>query len=145
MSTTESKPTTIVVPANDWKKLRLIKHLARISIGFVWIWEGLVPKMLFPSALQVDMVQRSGWWWGSAEATLYWLGAAMIVAGLILVSGFMERLAVAVATLAVLVLMVLVIGNYPQALYDPFGGLPKDACLFICAALVWWWPKPPLK
>jgi hypothetical protein len=42
-----------------------------------------------------------------------------------------------VATVSVLVLMVLVISNYPAALHDPFGGLAKDACLFTCSALVY--------
>ncbi|TLD72614.1 hypothetical protein FEM03_00625 [Phragmitibacter flavus] len=134
---------TISMPQDDWTKLRRIKNAARISIGFVWIWEGLVPKILFPSTLQIQMVERSGWWWHTPEATLHWLGIAMILAGLAIISGILERLAVAVATLAVLVLMVLVIGNHPEALHDPFGGLAKDACLFVCAALVWWWPRRP--
>jgi hypothetical protein len=56
-------------------------------------------------------------------------------------SGIWERAAVLVASLSVLVLMVLVISTNPAALHDPFGGLVKDACLFTCAALVWWWPR----
>jgi uncharacterized membrane protein YphA (DoxX/SURF4 family) len=141
MNTTEN-PNIVPFRQRDWTTLQRIKEGARISIGFVWIWEGLVPKILFPSSLQIDMVQRSGWWWHSPEATLHWLGIAMILAGLAIMSGILERLAVAVATIAVLVLMVLVIANHPPALHDPFGGLAKDACLFICAALVWWWPPP---
>jgi len=118
-----------------------LKTAARISIGFVWLWEGLVPKLLFPSQLQVEMIQRSGWWWGSPEQTVFWLGIAMIAAGLGIMSGIWERLGVLVATIAVLILMVLVIGTNPASLYDPFGGLAKDACLFVCAAVVWFWPR----
>ena len=83
------------------------------------------------------MIRRSGWWWGSPELTIQWLGIAMICAGLVIMSGWFERLAQVVATLSVLVLMVLVIRNHPPALYDPFGGLAKDACLFTCSAVVW--------
>lgn len=122
------------------KTLARIKTAARLSLGFVWIWEGLMPKILFPSAVQLEMVRHSGWWLGSPEGTLFWLGVVMVGAGLGIVSGLWEKLAVAVATLSVLVLMVLVIGTNPAALYDPYGGLAKDACLFVCAALVWWWP-----
>ena len=118
-------------------QLHALKLAARFSVGFVWIYEGLVPKILRSSAQQVCMVQTSGWWWGSPEATLHWLGVAMIVAGLILMSGWLEKLAQVVATLSVLVLMVLVATSYPPALYDPFGGLAKDACLFTCSAVVW--------
>lgn len=123
------------------KTLARIKTAARLSLGFVWVWEGLVPKMLFPSATQFEMVRQSGWWIASPEQTLFWLGAAMILAGLAIMSGLWEKLAAAVATLSVLILMVLVIGTNPAALHDPYGGLAKDACLFVCAALVWWWPK----
>lgn len=117
--------------------LHRLKLAARFSVGFVWMWEGLVPKLLFPSPLQIDMVARSGWWIVSPASTLQWLGAAMIVAGLILMSGWQERLAQLVATLSVLILMVLVIGTHPASLNDPFGGLAKDACLFTCSAVVW--------
>jgi hypothetical protein len=124
----------------DWRTLGRIKTAARLALGFVWVWEGLVPKVLYPSALQIEMVRRSGWWLGSPEATLFWLGVAMIPAGLAIMSGIKERAAVLMATVSVLVLMVLVIGSNPAALRDPFGGLAKDACLFVCAALVWFWP-----
>jgi uncharacterized membrane protein YphA (DoxX/SURF4 family) len=133
--------TTVPLSEMDWKILRRIKTAARLSLGFVWVWEGLMPKMLFPSPAQFEMVRRSGWWIGSPEHTLFWLGAAMIIAGLAIMSGLREKLAVAVATVSVLVLMVLVIATNPDALHDPFGGLAKDACLFVCAALVWWWPE----
>lgn len=122
-------------------RLRSIKNAARLALGFVWFWEGLVPKVLFPSVTQLDMVRRSGWWFHSPEQTLFWLGVAMMLAGLAIMSGLWEKLAVAVATLSVLVLMTLVIATNPAALHDPYGGLAKDACLFVCAALVWWWPS----
>ena len=130
-----------MLSAAEFRTLVRVKTAARLSLGFVWLWEGLVPKVLHPSALQIEMVRRSGWWAGSPEETLYWLGIAMIPAGLAIMSGIRERLAVLVATLSVLVLMVLVVGTNPAALHDPFGGLAKDACLFVCAALVWFWPR----
>ena len=61
----------------------------------------------------------------------------MIVASLLLFGGWFEKLGQLVATASVLVLMVLVIRNHPPALYDPFGGLAKDACLFACSWVVW--------
>ena len=122
------------------QRLAKIKTAARLSIGFVWVWEGLMPKMLYPSQTQFDMVRQSGWWWGSPEQTVWWLGLAMVLAGLAIMSGIKERLAALVSTLAVLVLMVLVIGTNHAALHDPFGALAKDACLFVCAALVWFFP-----
>jgi uncharacterized membrane protein YphA (DoxX/SURF4 family) len=116
--------------------LHYLKLAARFSVGFVWLWEGLVPKVLFPDQRQFDMVLNSGWWWGSPQATLHLLGIAQIIAGLILMSGWLEKLGQVVATVSVIVMMFLVIGNHPAAVHDPFGGLAKDACLFTCSAVV---------
>jgi uncharacterized membrane protein YphA (DoxX/SURF4 family) len=138
-SGTELHGTTLT--PREWRILTRIKTAARVSLGLVWAWEGLMPKILFPSELQVEMVRRSGWWWGSPGQTLYWLGWAMVLAGVAVMSGIWERAAVLVATASVLVLMVLVIATNPAALHDPFGGLVKDVCLFTCAALVWWFPR----
>ena len=117
-------------------ELRRLKILARCAVAFVWLYEGLVPKLLCVSPFQIDMVRNSGWWWGSPEATLHGLGVAMIVASLVLFGGWFEKMGQWVATASVLVLMVLVIRNHPAALYDPFGGLAKDACLFACSWVV---------
>jgi uncharacterized membrane protein YphA (DoxX/SURF4 family) len=116
--------------------LHYLKLAARLSVGFVWLWEGLVPKVLFPDQRQFDMVMHSGWWWGSPQATLHWLGIAQIIAGLILISGWLEKLGQVVSTVSVIVMLFLVIGNHPAAVHDPFGGLAKDACLFTCSAVV---------
>ncbi len=130
---------------DDIRRLHRIKTAARLAIGLVWLYEGLVPKILFPSGLQHEMVARSGLWIGSPEQTLFWLGVFIALGGLLILSGWQERWLVLLSTLGVLVLMVCVIGTHPAALFDPFGGLIKDACLFVCAALVWWWPRPQTK
>lgn len=136
MKTTDTHADALV-------RLAKIKTAARISVGFVWLWEGLVPKMLWPSQIQFDMVRNSGWWIGSPEATLWWLGLAIFLYGILIVSGLWEKCVALVSVLAVLVLMVLVTSTNPDALMDPFGGLAKDACLMVNAALIWFWPQVP--
>ena len=135
--------------SHEIRTLTRLKTAARVSIGLVWIYEGLVPKIFFPDALQHGMVARSGLWIGSPEATLFWLGLVIAIGGVVILSGWRERLLALLSTLAVLALMVCVIATHPAALHDPFGGLIKDACLFVCAAIVWWWPpslrKPHLR
>lgn len=95
--------------------LHSLKVVARLAVGFVWFWEGLVPKILRVTPVEIEMVTRSGFWLGSPEATLCGIGVAMILAGIILMSGVLERPAQVVATTSVLVLMVLVVRNSPGA------------------------------
>jgi len=117
----------------------LIKLMARVSLGLVWIYEGLVPKILFVHSLpeQAELVRHSGIYWPTPEITLIALGVAQVIAGVILVAGWAERRAVLVATLGLFLLIALVAINRPEMLTDPFGALAKDACLVACGAIVW--------
>jgi len=121
------------------KKIRLVSTISRVALGLVWLYEGLVPKILFIHSHQeqIMLVQRSGLYWHSAETTLTLLGIAQVLAGLILIIGRAERMAVAVATVAMSVLILLVATGNPAMLTDPFGALAKDVCLVACAATVW--------
>jgi len=41
-------------------KLVTVKIISRVALGFVWFYEGLVPKILFLRADELDLVKRSG-------------------------------------------------------------------------------------
>lgn len=122
------------------RKLRSLwglKVVCRWSLGLVWIWEGLVPKILWNTDVQTELVISSGLYWPDPEGFLVILGVAMMIAGLIICVGWMERAAVMVATISVMILIVLVVGNHPSSLSDLHGGIAKDLCLFACAWVVW--------
>jgi uncharacterized membrane protein YphA (DoxX/SURF4 family) len=118
-------------------RLVTVKIIARLALGLVWIYEGLVPKILFLRADELDLVQKSGLVWRSPQYTLLILGFAQIAVGLWLIIGCAERLAVVVATLWMFVLILLVAGANPGMLTDPYGALVKDFCLVACAITVW--------
>ena len=64
-------------------------------------------------------------------------GSAMIVAGVLICVGVFERIAALVATVAMGVLIVLVVGNNPSSSSDLHGRIAKDLCLGACASVVW--------
>jgi uncharacterized membrane protein YphA (DoxX/SURF4 family) len=111
--------------------------VCRLSLGAVWFYEGLVPKLLFVRPDQVDLVRRSGIYFGTPEFFLQLLGAAQVAFALWLLVGFAQRLAVAIATLGMWILIVLVALVNPAMLTDPYGALIKDLCLTACAYTVW--------
>jgi uncharacterized membrane protein YphA (DoxX/SURF4 family) len=127
------------LPPQTEETLRFIKVLARVSLGLVWIYEGLVPKILFLNAHpeQIELVRRSHLFWPTPELTLIALGIAQIIAGAILIIGWAERAAVMLTTLWMFALIVLVAAGNPPMLTDPFGALAKDLCLISCAVTVW--------
>lgn len=115
-----------------------LKLVCRWSLGFVWIWEGLVPKILWTGdARQRPLVEESAFYWPDPDTFLVILGSGMIVLGVILCLGLMERAAVLVASLAMTFLIFLVAGTHPELVADLDAGIAKDACLFAAAWVVW--------
>ena len=126
-------------------ELYRLKLLCRWALGLVWIWEGLVLKILFRHdvPMQAALVERSGLYWPDADTFTVLLGTAMTLCGIILCSGWKERAVVLTATLGMTILIFLVAGNNPVSLLDMHGGLPKDLCLYACAWVVWRLAKEP--
>jgi len=114
-----------------------VRIVCRIALGAVWFYEGLVPKLLFIRPDQVDLVQRSGLYFGTPERFLQLLGIAQVAFALWLLAGVAERLAVSIGTIGMTILIVLVARNNPWMLTDPYGALIKDLCLIACAYAVW--------
>lgn len=122
-----------------------VRIVCRVALGGVWLYEGLVPKLLFIRPDQLDLVQRSGLYFGTPEHFLQLLGLAQVAFALWLLAGFAERLAVAVATMGMAILIVLVVRGNPWMLTDPYGALIKDLCLFACAYTVWSLSAPAVR
>lgn len=117
--------------------MNAVRIICRVALGFVWLYEGLIPKLLFVRADQIELVQRSGLYFGTPEFFLQLLGVGQVICGLWLVAGFAERLAVFTATTGMIILIVLVARANPAMLTDPYGALIKDLCLIACAFAVW--------
>ena len=117
--------------------MNAVRITCRVALGFVWLYEGLIPKLLFLRPDQIELVQRSGLYFGTPEFFLQLLGAGQVLCGLWLLAGFAERLAVFTATAGMVILIVLVARANPAMLTDPYGALIKDLCLIACAFAVW--------
>jgi hypothetical protein len=118
-------------------RLWAIKVATRLTLALVWFLEGLIPKLLYVHAAEVDLVRRSQIWLGSPELTLALLGLVEMIAGLVLFAGYRERLAMIVTSGAIAALTFLVLLYDPFAFSDPYGGLIKNLALIIGGAVVW--------
>lgn len=56
----------------------LMHGLSRLSIAFVWLWHGLVPKLIFRSADELRMLRESG----LPGEWLPWIGIAELLIGI---------------------------------------------------------------
>lgn len=68
-------------PARAMKSQATVS-LASLVLGMIWIYQGLVPKLLFPHTGELEMMARSGLFHGRESAVLIWMGAGEILFGL---------------------------------------------------------------
>jgi len=121
------------------KEVKSVYRGSRIALGLVWIYEGLVPKLLWAGDLPVQtaLVERSGLYLYSPVATLIALGLGQSALGLALLIGWHARAMALLATIWMSVLIVLVGANKPDLWIGPFGAFAKDLCLIACALTIW--------
>lgn len=69
-------------------RVRLMHIIARVTVGFVWIYHGIVPKLVFQHADELAILHQAGVDEASAPAMVNWIGAAEVVIGLWVLIGF---------------------------------------------------------
>jgi len=124
-------------PPETSLRLWIAKIAARCALGFVFIYEGLVPKIVAQSKGEIALVGQSMLYVGSPAATLGVLGACEIFLGLWLLVGLAEKLSTGLAAAAIVFLATLVSSLRTEMLADPLGGISKNAGLVACALVVW--------
>lgn len=106
-----------------------IPLLLRVGLGVVWVYEGLVPKLLAPSPDLLSLVARIQPLPGPPGAFLRAAGVFEILLGLLLIRGWMVR-SVAAVQCALLVVITIGIGvAVPHALIHPAGAASKNVAL----------------
>ena len=124
-------------PEMNAELLLRFKRVARFCLGFIWIYLGLVPKLLTPVPLEYEVVRRTGLYLSSPGLTIQMIGVFEIALGIWLVTGFKEKLACLVTSAFLIVLMILAVMVEPLLLAGPFGGMAKNSAVLVLAWMVW--------
>jgi len=114
-----------------------ILTIARIGLGLVWVYQGVIPKLFFPMEFELDIIQRSQLYLYSPEVMIFLVGLGESTIGLWLLSGYRERFACLFATAFMLFLQVIVVFIEPSLLIGPFGGIAKNIGLIALAWIIW--------
>ena len=51
--------------------MNAVRIICRLALGVVWLYEGLIPKLLFVRQDQIGLVERSGLFIGTPEFFLH--------------------------------------------------------------------------
>ena len=104
--------------------------LLRVGVGAVWVYEGLVGKLLTPNPELLTLLTRALPLSGDPAAVLRALGVFELLLGLLLFRGWMVR-SVAGVQCGLLISVSLLVGMVaPQSLLSPTGAISKNAALF---------------
>lgn len=111
--------------------------LLRVGMAFVWLSEGLLPKILFQQSEELVIAQHSGLAFGHPSALLMLIGVAQVASGIgaLTLRGRLLRLLLGAQIAALVVLPVLVSWQVPWLWFHPFGPLIKNAPLLTGTAV----------
>lgn len=98
-------------------RFALIHGIARVCVAFIWIWHGLIPKLLFRDAGELTMLRE-------AHIPLHWvaaIGIAEIALGLVVLLTWNRRAALVVSAVLMVVATLGVALHSPEYLSAAFN------------------------
>lgn len=115
-----------------------IHHTIRFFMAFIWLFQGLIPKILFPDATEKAILLHSSFWGGIADELTLGMGIAEILWGILFLLGWRLR---SLYKLNILLLIILGAGALwlqPGLALKAFTPLNFNTAL-ICLSLTGLW------
>ena len=113
--------------------LSMIHALARITVALIWIWHGLVPKLLFRHIDERTMLSQ-------ANVSLHWLpwiGAGEIALGIVVLCTWSRRFVFVANALLMLLATLAVAVRSPEYLKAAFNPITLN-CAVVAMCIVGW-------
>jgi uncharacterized membrane protein YphA (DoxX/SURF4 family) len=113
----------------------LIHGLARVAIAFVWLYQGLVPKLLEQHADELAMLQQAGISATAAPQVAQLIGCCEVVFGVAMLLGFHQRWHF-VVTVALMILATAAVAlQSPQFLTAAFNPVSLNLLMIVLAII----------
>ncbi|HEX8811660.1 MAG TPA: DoxX-like family protein [Terracidiphilus sp.] len=121
-------------PPEMVRTMSLIYALARLTVVFVWLWHGLVPKLLFHDADELRMLHAAG----LSLSAMFWISAAEVVAGVAGLAFWRWRGYLALTGIAMAVALIAVALHSPEYLRAAFNPVTLNLCVLVLSVVAWW-------
>lgn len=122
------------LPPEVARQRAAIHMISRLALAFVWVYQGIVPKLLFPGTGELDTLNRAHLPWLTAAAWVGVVGWSEIIYGLLFLVLWRAR---GLLTLQIAVLALLTVGallNSPRLFIEPFNLVTLNVALIGLAA-----------
>ena len=125
------------IPPELVRTCTLIYTLARLAVVFVWLWHGLVPKLLFHNRDELAMLHNSG----LTNAWLPFIGAAEVLVGVTGLLLWRWRPFLLLTTAAMVLATAAVAHSSPAYLQAAFNPVTLNLGVFTLSVIGWLaWP-----
>jgi hypothetical protein len=113
--------------------LFLIHAVARLAIAFIWIWQGLVPKLLYNHVDELRMLTQAG----LSPSILPWIGAGEVLAGVLILCTWTKRVIFVANAALMIALTTLMAAEASPYLAAAFNPITLNAAMFALAIVGW--------
>ena len=121
------------IPPEISLRLAALHALSRIAIAAVWLWHGLVPKLLYRDADERLMLTRAG----LSENWLPWIGVAEIAMALLVLSTWRRRGMLVAQAVVMIVALLAVSLQSPAYLTHAFNPVTLNMLVIALAVMGW--------
>ncbi|MFF2154701.1 DoxX-like family protein [Paenibacillus chitinolyticus] len=115
----------------------LMHYFSAGLLALLWVYQGLVPKLLFPGGGELAILQAAGWFPGGEKPALALLGAGEIGIGL-LAAAHRQAGAYIVQAALLLLLPAIALARSPELLQAPFNPLTLSGAMAGLCLLAFW-------
>ena len=115
-------------------RLSAVYAICRLMVSFIWIYHGLVPKLLFANPDEAAMLADAGWHTEFIPFAIRWAGIAEIAFGLVLLLAWRVRSLFAVTIVVMLAALAFVGVEAPRYLSAAFNPVTLNLSMI---ALSW--------
>lgn len=117
----------------DSLQLSLVHALARLTIAFIWIWHGVVPKLLYRHIDEQIMLRNAG----MSVGILPWMGGAEVVMGLLFILFWRARSLFLLNAILMLLATIAVSAQSPLYLRAAFNPVTLNVCMIALSLIGW--------
>jgi uncharacterized membrane protein YphA (DoxX/SURF4 family) len=130
-----------------WQTLFTVALLSRLAAGFIWIYQGLVPKLLVVHPDEINLLLSGGLSQQEALRILPWIGWGEIIFGLIVIISYRQLWPMLLSAFVMVMATVGVAGASPAYLGAAFNPVTLNIGLMaisVIGALSLWGIKKAL-
>ncbi len=110
-----------------------VHAFARVAIALVWVWHGLVPKLLLHNADEVRMLADAG----LPGALVGWFGGVELVVAMLMLLSWERRWALVVNAAVMAAATVGVVVKSPEYVGAAFNPVTLNGLMIACSAMGW--------